>query len=121
MCTYTHIYTKRTFNDVCAKKIHDKNQTPIRLIDKEINYIQLQQPVIVQYLHTHTHKHTLTHVHKCSQNPVYTHTQAHTHAHTYASTDSELSDDSVEKLVGLSPAGCDSISEIQMINSQAGN
>jgi len=57
-----------------------------------MNYIQLQQPVIVQYLHKHAHAHT---------HQTYTQTRRQL----------DLSGDSGVKLLGLSPAGSDPISE----------
>ncbi len=84
--THTHTlanaHTKRTLNNDCAKKINDKNQPPNSLIDEQMNYIQLQQPVIVQYLHTHSHTHTDSHSHTHT----HTHTQSHTHCQVSVTT-----------------------------------
>lgn len=72
-------------------------------MNEEVNYIQLQQPVIVQCLrtpHTRTNARAYTlKIHTGSHDLCSTHTQTHTNTRT----ESDLSDDSDVKVLCLSP------------------
>lgn len=78
-----------TLGNSCAKKRNDGSLIQRSMMNEEVNYIQLQQPVIVQCLrtpHTHTHKRTRIHTkntHMLTWSPQHTHTQTNTHEHTH--------------------------------------